>query len=268
MIDSYHLYISETRLLLRRESGFLWWRSVHAHGEWRWDAAMPSSLNLENVVLKKKLRSKLHVYVGSGLCKFMMVGLPPGLKNVEEERAAAQAQVHHQLGLVASEWRCAVDVVVAPNKSVVCAVRSSLLERIQNLSDEYGFRLVSFKPFVAGIWNAALEMRLPQASGESVLMVVENNAFTILVDRTGVVESISALSHNSEPDLVEREIRRVGLSLGSGAAASVRLAVSPEVRDLVQAHAPRVLQKGATGAPTLYADFRDLFFDPAVEELL
>jgi hypothetical protein len=267
MIDSYHLYIDETRLLLRRQTGLLRWRRVEPHGEWKWDASRPLSLNLENLGIRKKFRSDLHVYVGSGLSKFMAIALPPGLQNAEEERAAGQAQVQHQLGLNASEWVCAVDAMPAPNKSVVCAVRRSLLERLQHVSDVHGFRLASFKPFVAGIWNTVRENKEDATSEESVLMVVENDAFTVLFERGGVIESISALSHGGEPDLVEREIKRVGYALGAMAEESVRLAVSRDMRSLANSQASRILLGADYLSMALYADFRDLLFASCAKEV-
>jgi hypothetical protein len=265
MIDSYHLYLNETRVLLRRQSGFPWRRRVHALGEWRWDAERPSSLNLEGLQLKKRGRVDLHVYVGSGLCKFMTIILPPGLNGAEEQRAAGQAQLQHKLGLDPADWQCAVDVLAPPNKSVLCAVRHTLLERIQALSDALGFRLVSFKPFIAGIWNATHGRRSPAAEEESVLLMVENDAFTVLVDTNGVVESLSALSHSGEPDLIDREIRRVSYALGGGAEERIRLAVSPDLLELARAHPERLVHKGAAGTQILYADFRDLLLGTMAE---
>lgn len=265
MIDSYHLYVSEERVLLRRQSGFLWWRRVQAHGEWRWDPSTPYSLDLANLQLKKRGRADLHVYVGSSLCKFMTIRLPMGLKGAEEQCAAGQAQLHHQLGLDPAEWQCAIDVLAPPHKSVLCAVRHTLLEGIRKLSDKHGFRLVSFKPFIAGIWNAAQEIRHSGTAEESVLLMVENDAFTVLVDRKGVVDSLSALSHNREPDLIDREIQRVSYSLGGGAEERIRLAVSPDLLDLARAYPARLLQSGAAGRKTLYADFRDLAFGTVAE---
>jgi hypothetical protein len=267
MIDSYHLYISETRLLLRRRRGFLWWRKVSAAGEWHWDAAKPSSLQLEQLRPATKWRADLHVVVGSGLCKFMALSLPPGLDSAEEQRAAGQAQFQHQLGLDPSEWQCAIDVAAAPGKSVLCAVRISMLERIRTLSQANGFRLVSFKPFVAGVWNAALALRHASGAGESVLLVVENEAFTVLIDRAGDLASINALAHAGEADLVEREIRRVGFSLGSDAEDSVRLALSPDMLALGQDHPQRLLTLPGRAAGELHADFRDLSFAPAKGEV-
>lgn len=264
MIDSYHLFISEKGMLLRRQSGMLWWRRVEAQGAWHCDAGHPASLQLARLMVKKKWRSHLHVYVSSGLCKFMAINLPSGLKNDEERRAAGQAQMQHQLGLSVAEWVCAVDVAAAHGKSVVCALRISLLDGIRALAVANNFQLVSVKPFVAGIWNEARALG-KSATGVAVLMVVENTAFTVMLARDGIVESINALTHDNEPDLVEREIRRVGLALGTDAADSIQLALLADTQAFTGIQASRILRRRGSTRHALYPDFRDLAFAATCE---
>lgn len=221
---------------------------------------MPGSLSFDSLDLKKGVRFNLHIYIGSALSKFMAVSLPPSLKNEKEQQLAAQAQMVNQLGLNPSEWQFSMDLVRQPDKSVVCAIRRNVIERIRMLADENDLRLVSLKPYVVGVWNAMDAYRQGASESRSALMAVESDAFTLLVNRFGKVESASTLLHHCEGGLIDREIRRLGFSLDAGEEQSIHLAVTDELLNLAQANTGKILSKNAFLKNEIYADFRDLLF--------
>ncbi|HYD82135.1 MAG TPA: hypothetical protein VEC06_20205 [Paucimonas sp.] len=263
MNESMHLYVTGRRVLARRKSGVLRWQRVEPAGEWAWDTANPASLRFgEPDAAGKGRRTDLHVYVGSALSKFLVLDLPAGLRDRDESRAAAQAQIQHQLGLHGADWVFALDLAPAPAKSVVCAVPRDFMERIRELARERNLRLVSLRPYVSGVWNA---FRQDDASAHPVLMAVEEDAFTLLVARQGVLQSMSSLRHGRESDLIEREIKRVELSVGADARRHIRLALPPDLLAMAGTNADKLLRQADGTKSGLHADFRDLLFAAAVD---
>lgn len=261
MIETFHLYITATQVHARRQSG--WRQQIHPLAEWEWDAASPASLSFKKIPCKKILRPNLHVHLGSALCKFMTVDLPAGLHNVQEQSAAGQAQMQYQLGLSASDWVFTLNRPRSPAEfvsSLVCAVRRPVIERLQELSKDSGLRLVSLKPYIAGVWNAVQAGPRHLAQLESALLAIEHDAFTLFVGRAGTLESMNTLSHVAEPDLIEREIKRLGYSLGRAVQDTVRLVLAEGCLTMAQAHADKILVKSDYLKKPLYADFRDLLF--------
>lgn len=267
MIDAYHVYLSASVVLVRRQTGFWRWRRIEELARWQWDAGVPASLDFGALPLRARRHATLSVYAGSALGKFMALDLPAGLSGEHEERAAAQAQMQHQLGLNPAQWEFTLDRVPAPGKSVACALRADVVARVRQLARERGLRLLSIRPFVAGVWNAVQRRRTPAAaaSGASALMAVESDAYTIVIENDGVLESMSALSHRREADVVNRELRRMAYAPGADAQRQIRLAVSGDSVGLALAHADKIVARGDYLRHALYADFRDLLFQDTVQ---
>jgi hypothetical protein len=260
MNESLHLYLNATEVHLRRVGGPPWRRKVEELNASAWDMADPGSLKLDGLPPAGAWRRPLHVYAGSALGKFMAIDLPQGLRDESEARAAAQAQMQHQLGLQAADWHFTLDRAVAPAKSIVCAVRRNAMERLQSLAQENGLRLVSLKPFVAGVWNAVQRKAAGDGVAQSALVAIEDDAFTVLVEASGKLVSMSTLSHRRESDLVDREIRRLGYSFGTETHGAIRIALPRHLSALAQAVPEKVVLREDYMEQGLYANFRDLLF--------
>lgn len=260
MIDAYHLYLNAGEVIVRRETGWWRWRHLEDVARWRWDAAAPATLNLDLLALRRHRHATLAVYAGSALGKFMILDLPAGLQGRQEEHAAAQAQMQHQLGLNPAQWELTVDHLPASGKAVACALRADISARIRQLARERGMRLQSLRPYAAIAWNT-LQRRSQSAgkpqSGSSALMLVEADAFTIFMAKKGVIEAINALGHRREADLVNREIRRMAYALGDDAHRRIRLAVVADLLPLAQLHADKIVRSDDDRLLP-HADFRDL----------
>ena len=228
--------------------------------EWEWDAATPSSLNFDRIKAVKERRSRLYVYAGSALIKLLTIKLPANLQEGREQKLAAQAHMQDQLGLNPEEWELAIDLARLPVASTVCAIRRSFMNRVRELSTQNNLRLVSLKPFVAGVWNAFQNKQMPVSGTRSALIMIERDAFTTVVDQSGTVELITTLLHMQEGDLVERELRRLAFSGNEIASSNIRLAIPNDLLDLANNHWDKALRQSDYLQPAKYADFRDLLF--------
>lgn len=260
MTDSFHLYLNGRQAWLRRRTGWPWRQTVSALGQWDWDAAAPATLTLAPALAKG---GRLHVYFGSALCRFGAVVLPAGLGDDAEQLAVAGAHMQVQLGLAPADWTLTLDAAAGPDgKANICAVRRTLLARLETLAREHDLRLVSATPFVTGVWNAFDQRRPAQLQGDHALVAVEDDAFTLITARAGALASLSSLSHGCEPELLGRELKRLALSMG-GNGEPIRLALSSAVAPMGQAYGSKVLKRADFCAPALQADFRDLLFAEA-----
>lgn len=258
MTESFHLYLNGRRAALRRRSGLLRGQ-VSALDAWDWDAGAPSSLALAFATPPRR-RSALHVVLGSALCRFGALALPPGLASVEEKAAVAGAHMQAQMGLSGADWTFTLDEAAGPDaKAMVCGVRRALLSRLGAAAAEHGLRLASVRPLVAGVWNGFEAARPAGQGADYALMALEDDAFTQLTARSGKLVSINSLLHRQEPELVARELKRMGLLMG-GNSDAVRLALSPAMAGLGQAHADKLVTQAEAGIAGLQADFRDLLF--------
>jgi hypothetical protein len=268
MIDAYHIYINASEVMLRRQTGWGRWRRIEELARWQWESATPASLNFAALELRKRRYATLAVHVGSALGKFMMLQLPPGLQGEQEERTAAEAQMQHQLGLNPGQWEFTLDHLPARGKVVACALRADIGARLRQLANEHSLRLLSVRPYVAGVWNAVQLWRGPTApasDGGSAVMMVERDAFTIVIEKNGAMEAMSAMTHRRESEMINREMRRMAYSLGEDAQGQIRLAIVGELLPLAQLHAEKMLQLDDYLQPVLYADFRDLLFQPPAQ---
>jgi hypothetical protein len=270
MIDAYHVYLNASEVLVRRQSGWWRWRCVEDLVRWQWDAAVPASLDFNSLNLRKRRLATLTVHFGSALAKFMTLELPDGLRGEQEERAAVQAQMQHQLGLNPGQWEYTLDHLKDRRRVVACALRADIGARLRLLSHERGMRLQSIRPLVAGVWNAWTRrspLRAETSNGAKVLMMVERDAFTIVVEKNGSVGAASSMVHRREDDLINREVRRMA-SLGEDAQRHIRLAVAADLLPLARLHAEKVLQQEEYLQQSAYPDFRDLLFQSPVGAVL
>lgn len=268
MIDAYYLYLNSSEAIVRRQTGWGPWRRLEELARWEWNADLASSLDFESLVLRKHRHATLTVYMGSALGKFMLLDLPAGLRSEDETRAAAQAQMQHQLGLQPEQWTFSVDRLPGGNQAVACALRADVFARLGHVARTRGLRLVSLRPFAASSWNALqapLKASVAAIDGAQALMLVENDAFAIVIEKAGVIASINALSHRREPALIDREIRRMEYALGEDAQRHIRLALIPELLPLAQLHTDKVLQQHEYLGQPIYSDFRDLLFQPLAQ---
>jgi hypothetical protein len=159
------------------------------------------------------------------------------------------------------DWNFTLDPLAPPAKSVVCAVRRNVVERLEALTAESGLRLVSLTPYVVGVWNAFQERK---NEPESALIAIEEDAFTVFVGSGGALESINTLSHRRESGLVEREIKRLGIS-SSGVRQGIGVALPGSLAGMAQTNPDSILVKTAYLKQDIYADFRDLLFAPETE---
>ena len=53
MIDSYHVYLNASEVLVRRQTGWGRWRHIEELARWQWDAATPASLDFDALVLRQ-----------------------------------------------------------------------------------------------------------------------------------------------------------------------------------------------------------------------
>lgn len=270
MIDAYHIYLNASEVMLRRQTGWGRWRRVEELARWQWNASTPASLNFDPLELRKRRYATLAVHVGSALGKFMMLQLPPGLQGEQEERAATEAQMQHQLGLNPGQWEFTLDHLPARGNIVACALRADIGARLRQLANEHSLRLLSVRPYVAGVWNAMQLWRgptPPASDGGSAVMMVERDAFTIVIEKKGAMEAMSAMTHRREAEVINREIRRMAYSLGEDAQRHVYLAVAGELLPLAHLHADKVVRQEDYLQPILYADFRDLLFQSPVQRM-
>lgn len=246
--------------MARRKTGSFWRPRMEVLDEWEWNAATPSSLDFDRLKAVKGRRARLHVYAGAALIKLLTIKLPANLHGEREQKLAAQAHMQDQLGLNPEEWELAIDPARLPAASIVCAIRRGFMDRVRELSTQNNLRLVSLKPFVVGVWNAFQNKRMPASGMRSALIMIEQDAFTTVVDQSGTVEFITTLLHMREGDLVERELRRLSFSGNEIASPDIRLAMPDDLLSLVNNNGDKALRQSDYLQPIKYPDFRDLLF--------
>lgn len=257
MIDDWLAYITGSTVKIRRRSGFFWKRTITDIGESGWNNKDPSSLTFGQIK-KTGSWSTLSIYLGSALCKIMAVDLPSGVTDLNEQHAVAQAQMHRQLSIDPTDWVCTVDAILAPNKSVACAIRRDIFDRLNTVAAEKKLRLISVRPYITGIWNTFQKKYagLPH----SALLVIEKDALTVICTASGFIVAINTLGYRGEPAVIEREVRRLGMSLGSDSGQTVYLALAEKNQTYSGVGAGQLLNRADFLKPLRYADFRDLLF--------
>ncbi len=263
MNESLHLYINGSQALLRRQSGWPWRRNVEHISEFEWDVEQPITLRLTglNETERRLLEPKraLHVYLGSALCRFMAIDLPLGLRDNVEALAAAKGLMLQKLGLQSGDWEFSLDRVVGNGKSVVCAARRSVIDRAKALAHEQGLQLASLRPFISAIWNALEEKTIGSGRTTGVL-AVEYDAFTVFIERSGSLDSLSSLSHQRPDDLIEREIRRLSYAFDGDEQETVHLLLPAHLLAQGIGHSDKIARRTHFLRSGLYSDFRDLLF--------
>lgn len=232
MIENFYLYLTGRDAYLRNTRGFFWPRRIDEVGHWNWICSDPESLNFDVMSSSAGRRPRrLHVYMGSALCKFLVVEFPVGIKN-EEYALVSRSQMIHQLGLEISEWEFTSQVVKADGKIITCAVRKAVVERIRDLAKKKRMTLASVKPFVAQLWNDCAKAKPNEDISSFSLIAVEADAFTTVSAAEGVVQSINCFFHRGDCNLVSREGSR--LQLANGKDHAIRVALLTEYRSNIE----------------------------------
>lgn len=259
--DSYHVYLTGSAVHARRRIS-LFRRRIDAAGMWPWQAAMPASLDLRRLNPNNESPITLHVHVGAALSKLMTLALPQDLHREEEVQRVAQAQMRDQLGLQPMEWEIAVDAPTA-GMAVACAVRRNVMQAIRDAANGAGLKLRSVRPYAATIWNAVQE-KSRTGQPMSALVVVESDAYSLLVEKDGKLVSASAMPHLGRFDLIERDLQRLALTHAEITAESILVAAGDEGAAALRHGAHRRVRRTEFLNQDSYPDFRDLLF--ATEE--
>jgi hypothetical protein len=263
MISSYHLYLTGTKASLRSQTGLS--QRIKEVAHWQWDGNDPSSLELVPDIAGR-FGTGLHVYVGSALSQFIALELPNGLLNIEEQRVAAKAQMQSQLGLNVGEWDFAISLQHGSNTVIVCAVRRNLLERVRELARGLRLRLVSFRPYIVGVWDSVQTHQRSNSVSSFVLLALEDDAFTVFVAEDYGIIAMNSMQHTRETGLVDREIKRLGYTLPIETLNKICIAIPGGGVGLAAGHLNNLVSNSEFLARPIYADFRDLLFSTNPEE--
>jgi hypothetical protein len=251
------MYLAGSGVLLRRQAGILR-RTLAPAGQGSWDGRDLAGMTLEwPTAARSWPRRPLNVYVGSALCKFLVVALPAELRNDAERRAAGGAQMCHQLGLSSAEWVFALDTGEAREQTIVCGIPRALIAQLQAFAAARKLTLTSIRPFVSAVWNACWTHADSDDSKSGDLIVVENDAFTVFASTMGKLRTIGTLVHRGEEGLIDREVRRIVLAAGMD-AASIRIALPNHLEFMAPASSTYYLRGEGNCHHALYRDFRDL----------
>lgn len=264
MIERLHLYLTANRAHLRLQTGVPRRPEIVPLESVDWDAGDPATLKLLGQA-GRFLRTPLHVYVGSALCRLIVLDILDGIDDLTEKQAISLATMAHDLGISAADWVCAVDSPSADSKSVACAIRLSLLTRLNAMAMESRWRLASVRPLAGVLWNA---VQLPDwtAADPRALLVVEEDAFSVIAASDHRINSVLALPHGGERGLVERERMRLAYSSLGGEVKDLRLGLAEGCRDMAVGSLSRH-SLAANARQVYFADFRDMFFDVAAEAI-
>jgi hypothetical protein len=142
----------------------------------------------------KSGRRRLHVLLGSSLCRFLLLENTRRLKGDSEVLALAASFLKERLGLDPAEWTCSVDRDW-DRTALVCAVRSALLDELRASALEADAELRSVRPWIGELLRA----RNGQASKVRMLGVIEPDAVSLLSDRSGSTQ-VQALPLNDGGD--------------------------------------------------------------------
>lgn len=259
MIRSLHVYLTAKQVRLRWKSRLPWQTALHDLPPQRWNADDLASLMLDLPSTTGKWRNGLNVHLGSALCRFMIVDVPPSVTAPEERLAIARAQLTHRMGLDVSQWEVTLNTAGQGTSMLACAMRSNLSNRLRQMADANSLRLDSVKPFVASVWNSIDAKFDDTKDVPTALLAVEEDAFTVFQARGGHCSSVHTMTHSGEPDLVEREMKRLGLVWGGGVLDGMRLAVLSGSNFSTRADVVPVRHADFL-AQARYPDFRELLF--------
>jgi hypothetical protein len=92
-------------------------------------------------------RRRLHVLLGSSLCRFLLLDNTQDLKSDAEVPALATGLLQDRLGLDPAEWTCKADRDW-DRAALVCAIRSSLLDELRASATAAQCALVSVRPWI------------------------------------------------------------------------------------------------------------------------
>ena len=158
----------------------------------------------------KSGRLRLHVLLGSSLCRFLLLENTRRLKNDAEVTALAAGLLKERLGLDPGEWVCGVDRDW-DRTALVCAVRSALLDELRASALAVEAELLSVRPWIGELLRASDG----QATKVAMLGVIEPDAVSLLSERSGSTQ-VQALPLNDGGDPLEA-LRYLAESAGTAA---------------------------------------------------
>lgn len=268
MTDTLHIYLTSRHAYVRRQSGWPWRQRIEALPVLEWDARLPATLDFSALPKPSARlgRRRVQVYLGAALCRLMALEIPSPVPATEQAQMVAMATMEHELGIAAAEWRCALDRAPPEAKSMACAMRRDLYQRLQAIAAEHKWLLSSVRPLAGVLWNAAQDMPVWRVNAPRALLVAEDDGFSSILGDHQRVLSVLALPHRVDDAVIERELRRLAYAAAPGEMADSRLAAVDGARALAAGHLallmPR-LDDGAGNRTSHFSDFRDMFFTSA-----
>jgi hypothetical protein len=259
MTESLHLYMNSSTCLLRRQSGWPWKRTVAAFGHGSWHAHDPASLDLVLPGGGVRRGTALHVVLGASLCKFLVVDIPAEVVDPVERAVVAVARMRQHFALAPEDWDCTADARIGNSQATACAVRAALVKRLRVLAATHGLKLASVRPYASVLWDVVCAQRTDGA--ETGLLAVEDDAFTVIMARSGRVVALHALQQHGAAGLAERELRRIGLSAGPAMREAMWLAMPARLADGAEVDPARFLRSRDNWPGGMAADFQDLLID-------
>ena len=173
---------------------------------------------------------RLHVLLGSSLCRFTLLENTGRLNSDAEVLALAAVALKDRLGLEPSEWIGAVDRQW-DQSALVCAVRAQLLEELRAAASFEGCRLASVRPWIGEF----LRVRGGQARKLRSLGVIEPDAASLLSGQAGAT-LIQTIPCSEGADPLDAIRYLIGGAGGSAAALPVvrfEAGAGPARRDFV-----------------------------------
>jgi hypothetical protein len=253
MNESWHLYLTGSRLFVRRAHG-LFRRHVEHVTELAWDRPTLAALSMPGT--PHRAERPLYVYVSSSMLRWTTVSLQ--LKDPTERLLAARACLQERYGIEPADWAVQLQETGVLGYTIACALRKELLEGLRGLGRTNGLRLASVRPYVQAVWSTfSSKHRWP-----ATLVTVEPDAFTVIAPGSGKETCISSFCHQRQSGLIEREITRLALAGAAAVGQDVHIAVSDQLRHMLPNGASQAtpMCKASYLQHDLYCDFRDLAF--------
>lgn len=204
--ESVELYLGQSLFMIKKRSK-------------EWVIAHPTTLPFGHVLAKltdtvvqeqmlnKAKRCKLHVTLGGTLCPAVDFDAPQEVRHWEERQSIAQASVAMTMGSNPDQIVCEMD---AGRKCLASGVPTWIMQSLQDWAKQQNFHLASVRP----LWAVASHSPMAQRSDIHGLIVQEPDAVTLLVDVPGGKFMATTLSGHEEqlPILTRRWLIGQGIS--------------------------------------------------------
>lgn len=253
MTESWHLYLTSSRLFVRRAHG-LFRRHVEQVSELAWDrTALPAPLLRRP---QDAAERPLYVYVGSSMLRWAAFKLQ--LHDARERLLATRACMQSHYDMDPLDWVVQAQASGIGGYTLACAMRTNLLDGLHGLARANELRLVAVRPYVQAVWNTfSARHRWP-----ATLVTVEPDSFTMMVPGSGKELCISSFCHRQQSGLIERELVRMTMAGASAAHQDVHIAVSDQLLHMLphKTFQSRPMCRTTYLQCDLYSDFRDLAF--------